>query len=61
MTIIRTTINPAEEIDVDDAELAALTAQGLVLDSAATTDAGAERAAVKQTAGKPSPVATEKG
>ena len=45
---IRTTIRPDVEVEVSDAELAELRAQGLVLDTKATTDEGAVRAASRQ-------------
>lgn len=42
---VRTTIQPDVELEVDDAELQALRAQGLLLDTKAKTNAGARRAA----------------
>lgn len=55
---IRTTLRPERELDVDDAELTDLSRHGrsserpngLVLDTKATTDEGARRAAERQTA-----------
>ncbi|GAA3230683.1 hypothetical protein GCM10017691_23860 [Pseudonocardia petroleophila] len=45
---IRTTMQPANEITVSDAELLDLERQGLVLKSQATTVEGVQRAALKQ-------------
>lgn len=47
---IRTTLRPERELDVDDAELTDLDRYGVVLDTKATTDEGARRAAERQTA-----------
>lgn len=47
---IRTTHKPEEELEVDDAELTDLTRLGFVLDTKATTDEGARRAAERQSA-----------
>ncbi len=46
---IRTTIEPDREIEVSAAELTDLRRQGLLLDTKATTEAGARRAAARQT------------
>lgn len=46
---IRLTIRPEEEIEVSDRELVHLRRQGLVLDTKASTDEGARKAALKQT------------
>ena len=47
---IRTKIRPEKTITVDEAEFTDLTRHGLVLDTAATTDEGARRAAERQAA-----------
>lgn len=44
---IRTRMQPEVELDVDDAEYNDLRRQGLILDTKATTDEGARRAAEK--------------
>lgn len=49
-TKVRTTMRPDEEIEVGAQELADLRAQGLVVDTKATTPAGVRRAAEAQTA-----------
>ena len=45
---VRTTIRPLDELEVDDRELADLTAQGLLLDTKATTEDGILKAAEQQ-------------
>lgn len=47
---IRTTIQPDVELDVDDTEFDVLRRSGLLLDTKATTDEEARRAAEKQAA-----------
>lgn len=49
MPTIRTTFVPDREIEVGEAELLDLQRQGLVLETKATTDEGARKAAVRQT------------
>lgn len=48
---VRTTIQPDVELEVDAAEYQTLRAQGLLLDTKATTPEGARRAAARQTEG----------
>jgi hypothetical protein len=47
---IRTTIRPLDELDVSPQEEADLRAQGLLLESSASTDAGLQKAAERKTA-----------
>lgn len=49
MPKLRTTIRPEEELEVSEEEAADLRAMGLVLETKATTDEGARRAAEKHT------------
>lgn len=48
MPKIRTTIRPLEELDVSEAEATDLRAQGLLLESTATTADGLYKAAIDQ-------------
>lgn len=56
---VRTTVNPDVEIEVGQAEYTDLRRQGLLVDTRATTAAGARRAAARQT-GVPAQVDTTK-
>jgi hypothetical protein len=49
MPKLRTTIEPEKELEVSEAEALDLERLGLVLDTRATTDEGARRAAVNAT------------
>jgi hypothetical protein len=49
---VRTTIQPDQELEVGPQEYADLKGQGLLLNTKATTDEGARRAAVRQVENK---------
>ena len=55
MPKVRTTMNPLNEIDVDESEYADLKASGLLLDTRATTPDGLIKAASDASAERPHP------